>query len=102
MQQNGSFYLDVFITRASVAPDNIPDAFDINSEPARRGASEVHHFRKMLTRYNVQRKLRVKKNLLATSSLNDTEDMGSLESNETRPIISYCELRPVDTAMIMT
>lgn len=57
-----------------------------------RGAHEVHHFRKVLTRYQPLRKIRTVKNLISGSS-SDAKSADEIVAvkNETVPIMSYCE-----------
>ncbi|GAA6028148.1 hypothetical protein JCM8097_006882 [Rhodosporidiobolus ruineniae] len=63
VQHNGSFYLDVFVTRAGQSP--------VPSDPKYPADGEVLHVRKSLTRYLPERRVVIVKNLLSGSKDDD-------------------------------
>ncbi|GAA5987805.1 hypothetical protein JCM11641_004935 [Rhodosporidiobolus odoratus] len=84
VQNNASFYLDVFVTRAGQSP--------IPSDPTYPSSGEVMHVRKPLTRYAPQKRIRAVKNLLsgkADSEEPEKEEEETEQEKKDRPIISY-------------
>ncbi|GAA6001395.1 hypothetical protein JCM10207_006646 [Rhodosporidiobolus poonsookiae] len=85
VQNNGSFYLDVFMTRAG-------HSF-IPSEPT-YADGEVLHVRKPLTRYAPQRRVRAVHNLLSGKAETEEEEKKrkeeeEIEDKKIRPIVSF-------------
>ncbi|GAA5844545.1 hypothetical protein JCM11251_001628 [Rhodosporidiobolus azoricus] len=84
VQNNASFYLDIFVTQHGQSPKP--------SDPTYPSSGEVMHARKQLTRYAPQKRIRTVKNLLSGKSDADEaekEEEETAEERKARPIVSY-------------